>query len=98
MGNKQGRPSKYSAEIQKQADEYVKGGYEMVGDAIPSILGMAYRLGVCRQTLHNWAAANEDFLYTFVPCSDQRHLLALNKELSGEFNPLIARLILSNHA
>ena len=97
MATKKGRPTLYSTEMQKLADNYIDGGYEDSGDAIPSIAGMASRLGVTRQTLYNWRNEHGQFLDTLEQCECEQERVTLSKGLKGEFNASIAKLILHNH-
>lgn len=91
------RPTKYNAKVQAQADAYVSGGYEAVGDAVPSVVGLAGELGVTRATLRNWADEHEQFLTTLDNCRERQERVALSKGLKNEFNSAIVKLLLANH-
>lgn len=92
-----GRPTDYSAQAQAMADEYVTGGYEIAGDVIPSVVGLARILGKPSKTLYAWAERNADFRNTLDVCKDSQHRIALNHGLSGVFNATITKLVLANH-
>jgi hypothetical protein len=51
------RPTEYKQEYCEQVIEYGKQG--------KSVAWMAAELGVCKQTLHNWAEAHPEFLDAF---------------------------------
>jgi hypothetical protein len=83
--------------MQKRADEYVDGGYEECGDAVPSVVGLSCELGVKRDTLRDWAEKNEKFSATLDKCDSVQHRVALSGGLRGEFNAAITKLLLHNH-
>lgn len=97
-----GRPKgtgKYNATIQAAADRYVDA-FGMRGHLLPTIEGLAQVLGVTRRTLHNWDNESEkpDFFHTLGRLRCQQKITLLEKGLTGEFNPAIAKLMLSaNH-
>ena len=90
-----GRPSKYNAEMQAQADDYVLNWSER--DNVPSRAGLCCWLGIVRSTSFEWEAAYPEFSDT-VKAVDvlQEHIL-LNKGVTGEFNAPIAKLLLNAH-
>jgi hypothetical protein len=92
-----GRPTKYSEDMQAQADAYVDGGYESCNDAVPSTSGMAFELGVSRQTLYDWADKHSAFLDTLDRCSQIQERRALSGGLRNEMNASIVKLLLANH-
>ena len=48
------RPTKWNKQIEEKALAYIDD-YQMYGDMIPSIEGMAEHLGLHRDTLYDWA-------------------------------------------
>jgi len=60
---KKGRPSKYSAQVQKRADTYLDD-FKDHGHAVPSITSLAEVLKLSVRTLHTWANDKPDFLHT----------------------------------
>ena len=92
-----GRPTKYNAEIQQKADDYVNGGYEACGDIVPSIAGLACELHVCRPSLYLWGEEHKAFSYTLDRLKQTQERLLLSGSLSGQHNATIAKLMLHNH-
>jgi hypothetical protein len=92
-----GRPTKYTPEAQAAADAYVSGGFQNVGDVVPSVAGMACELDVARSTLYLWADTHPDFSDTLRRCEQVQERIALNRGLVGEFNSAITKLLLANH-
>ncbi len=93
-----GRPSAYSEEMLKNAKAYVEN-YEVTGDCVPSIAGMACELGVCENTIQAWSRDEEkkEFLSTLGDLKAKQHRVTLNKGLLGDFNAAITKLLLYNH-
>lgn len=93
-----GRPSKYSPEMIDKALEYIEN-YKELGDAVPSVVGLACELGVAEKTVYNWAneKGNEDFLQTLGIIASAQHRKALSGGITGEFNSAITKLLLHNH-
>lgn len=95
--NPVGRPSKYNAELQAKADEYVLFGYEEQGDLIPSLAGLCCYLGVVRSTAHDWRGKHPEFSGTLEAIEVKQENIALNGALAGRLNATIAKLVLANH-
>ncbi len=91
-----GRPSKLG-ECLIKAKEYLLGGYEAVGEVIPSKAGLACYLAVHRSTLYEYAKQSEEFSDTLEGILALQESKLINKSLSGEFNPTISKLMLANH-
>lgn len=93
-----GRPSKYTEELLKRAEEYLRL-WESLGHKIPSVAGLAVHLKVSRETIHTWAKEEEKERFSDI----YRELLAIqeltlsNNGLSGDFNATISKLILTKH-
>ena len=65
---------------------------------IPTKTEFAKILGVRKKTILAWGKLNQDFGMALNRIHSEQKQKVLNKGLSGEYNPLIARLILStNH-
>lgn len=92
-----GRPTKYTPEIQKKADEYVQGGFLAEGDVVPSQAGLALILDLDRQTIHNWKSAHPEFFDTLERISYLQEKISLNGGLKGDLNSTIVKLLLANH-
>lgn len=86
----------YNEEVQKIADEYLEK-YEEEGAAMPSISGLAVKLGVTRQTLYNWSEQFETFgAYHDRLMATQENVL-WDKGLRNEYNAALVKLALGNH-
>ena len=90
------RPSKYNETIQKKANDYLKN-HEKYGDVVPSTCGLAVFLDISEKTCYNWGDAHPIFLQTLDGIQAKQKNLLLNKGLSGDFQPTIAKLMLANH-
>ncbi|MEX9845540.1 DNA-packaging protein [Providencia rettgeri] len=93
---KMGRPSKFAESLVK-AKEYLMGGYETVGDVIPSVAGLACYLGVSRKTVYEWVKESTDLSDTLEGILAMQENKLINKGLNGDFNPTITKLMLANH-
>ncbi|EPI2106718.1 DNA-packaging protein [Providencia rettgeri] len=93
---KMGRPSKFAESLGK-AKEYLMGGYETVGDVIPSVAGLACYLGVSRKTVYEWVKESTDLSDTLEGILAMQENKLINKGLNGDFNPTITKLMLANH-
>lgn len=93
-----GRPSHYSDEIARKSRQYLQT-YEELGDAVPSIAGLAIYLERSRSTLYEWSKQEDkkefaDILDTIVATQER---VALSKGLKGDFNATIVKLLLGKH-
>jgi hypothetical protein len=93
---KMGRPSKFAESLAK-AKEYLMGGYETVGDVVPSVAGLACYLGVSRKTVYEWVKESTDLSDTLEGILAMQENKLINKGLNGDFNPTITKLMLANH-
>jgi len=94
--NPVGRPTKYSDDLQRQADEYIFK-YTEVGDVIPSRVGLCCYLGISKQTSFQYEKDYPEFLATLSCIEAMQERTALNRGLDGTFNAAITKLVLSNH-
>lgn len=94
-----GRPTKYEGEATlKKTEEFLKGGFATLMNVIPTIEGLAEYLGVACSTVELWATKYEDFSGALERIKKKQKDIIINRGLDGEFNPTIAKLILSaNH-
>lgn len=93
-----GRPTKLTEEAIDQAIYYINGGYEVLGHAIPSVVGMSIALNITRSALYRWAeeegSAFKDILED---CNTRQHEILISKGLQSDFNPTICKLVLGKH-
>ena len=95
--NPPGRPSKYTPELQIQAEWYADN-WATTGDVIPSQVGLAVHLGVAESTISLWANDEDKPLFsgTLSKIAARQHNTALNKGLTGDFTAPITKLVLHN--
>lgn len=93
-----GRPTVYSADLLKRARGYLTA-YKDMGDAIPSIAGLACVLGVTRETCHTWRndPDKSEFSDILAELLQRQERELVNRGLGGDFNSTITKLILSKH-
>ena len=114
-GKKTGRPTKYTAAIQKKADGYLatcgnefwdyhktqgekSDSYERrVKITLPTIEGLAKYLGVNRSTLYEWRDNHTTFSDTLEEILAEQKKMIIEHGLNGDYNPTIAKLILSSN-
>ena len=90
--NPVGRPTKYSPEMQAQAEEYLET-YADLGDVVPTFVGLALHLDVTTKTIYNWATEEKpEFLRIFTRVEQMQHRGLVNGGLSGGFNPAITKI------
>ncbi len=93
---KVGRPSELS-ECLIKAKEYLLGGYEIFGDVVPSVAGLACYLGKSREAMYEYARKDNEFSDTLEAIKTVQENKLINKGLTGEFNSPIVKLMLANH-
>lgn len=95
--NKMGCPSKLNHELIAKANEYLYGGYELVGDVIPSLAGLACYLGIARSTIYEYEKINSEFSDIVEAILSLQENKLINKGLIGDFNASVTKLILTKH-
>lgn len=94
-----GRPSKITPELIQQAWDYLNITSSVSrGQLLPTIEGLALAIGVDRSTLQDWEKqkGNEFSIILDKLRSAQAEKLIQNA-LTGNYNPTIAKLLLSKH-
>lgn len=91
-----GRPSIYAEKLE-QSKKYLMGGWQEIGDSIPSLAGLACYLGVARETLYDWKSKEKAFSDILNEILTLQERTLLNGGLSKDFNPIITKLVLSKH-
>lgn len=93
-----GRPTKYTKATNTKAIHYLEN-YNSLGDAIPSIAGLADYLQTDRVQVQKWGKHkdNGEFSCTLDRLKTRQERVLLCKGLTGDFNSNIVKLALGNH-
>ena len=91
-----GRPSIMESKYE-DAKKYLMGGWQEVGDMIPSVAGLACYLGVSREIIYNWKDKDETFFNILRSILTLQERTLLNGGLGKDFNPVITKLVLGKH-
>ena len=92
------RPSTYSDDMPEKVLDYVEN-YELAGDLLPSVEGLADHLSVHRDTIYEWAKHEDKaaFSDTLEALKRKQKKILMEKGLVGEYNPTITKLMLSHN-
>lgn len=86
-------------QLVKQSNE--EKGYEMYENKLkvnlPTIEGLALYLKVSVKTLYNWEENHEEFLQVMGELRQKQASSLINNGLSGDYNPTIAKVLLTKH-
>ena len=94
-----GRPTKYKPEVIIELNEYLQ---EAIPEnmAIPTVEGIALKLGISKKTLYNWAKKNPEFLHALGKLKMMQKEALVKTGIFGgkEINQAIVGLLLKvNH-
>lgn len=64
---------------------------------IPTIEGLSIRLGINKTTIYDWESKYEEFSHDIDKVRALQAERLLNKGLSGDYNPTIAKVLLTKH-
>lgn len=110
-----GRPTKYSLDMVKKAEEYLALCIDEVEDYhatrgeksdsykrilnvnLPTIEGLALHLGIRKDTVFEWEKIHEEFSDFMVKLRNKQADVLQRKGLSGDYNPVIAKVLLTKH-
>ena len=96
MAQSRGRPTKYTQEIQKKADDYVNHLPE--DEVVHSVEGLADHISVARSTVYKWRDEIEEFSDTLEAILRKQAKALLNRGLTGEFNAPMTKMLMNvNH-
>ena len=91
-----GRPTKMTAALMRKAAKYVDV-YESLDEKVPSIAGLASYIDVNRSTAQDWRGSSPDFSAIVERILEKQELKLLSNGLTGDYNPTIAKLMLTKH-
>lgn len=64
---------------------------------LPTIEGLALYLGIARDTVYEWEKEHKEFSDIIGVLRSQQANMLINNGLSGNYNPTIAKVLLSKH-
>lgn len=102
-GNEGGRPTKFTADTLKIAQEYIADCEDSTDDngrlnvSLPTVAGLAIRLGVSRETIYAWKSEDKEFSDVYQELMAKQEVQLLNNGLSSKYNSNIVKLMLGKH-
>ena len=94
--DKGGRPTKLTDELKAKAELYLTD-YLSNEDIVPSVAGLACYLEISRSSLYNYKDENARFLDIVERVELLQEKMLVNGGLMGDFNPTIAKLMMTKH-
>jgi hypothetical protein len=94
--NPVGRPNELLPMLEK-AKAYLLGEWEIIGDVIPSIAGLACYCGKTREAIYNYQRESTEFSDIVSSILALQENKLLNGGLNGSMNASITKLILTKH-
>jgi len=102
-----GRPTTYTEDMLENSIQYLelfdlkRGDRECTVDqeVIPSVVGLCRYIKRSKSTVYSWIKDEDkkDFLDIVNAIEESQHISLVSGGLSGGYNPLITKLILSKH-
>lgn len=100
-----GRPTVYSEELVKKAQEYIESAKLAKQNAKesnkkvtpPNIADLSIHLGISRKTLYNLGEEHDEFLHILEQVMALQEDMLLDYGLLGEYNSTITKLMLTKH-
>jgi len=94
------RPTKYNEEILEKARDYIDNFYpDGVTEILPTIAGLATRLGVRRNTIYDWMSHEdkEEFSNIAERIMTMQEQMLVTGGLTNKFSSVITKLMLTKH-
>lgn len=97
-----GRPTLYSPEILTKTEEYINSCEDYKDEKgknvnLPTLEGLSYFLKVHKDTINEWRKVHEEFSVVIGDLLAKQARQLVNKGLSGDYNPTIAKVLLTKH-
>lgn len=98
-----GRPSEYKSEYIGMVEHYLADKEDTLTEQgklqvrLPTTDGFARYLGVARSSLYLWEKSHPEFSDALDKIRNEQQERLLNMGLSGDYNPTIAKLVLSSN-
>lgn len=90
-----GTNSKWDQDTCTKSYEYINGGYDELGDALPSVEGLANCLGVSRNTLYKWKDTKPAFREVMEAMETGHTRVTMNKACNGDIPSNLGMMLLS---
>lgn len=91
------RPTKLTKCYLETARDYSEHWEEKYNQTVPSIVGLANHLGVARSTIYEHAKRSREFQDILDRIQSQQEEVLFTGSLTGKFNPVISKLMLTKH-
>ena len=90
-----GRPTKLTPELKEEAKAYLEELNVSISTLLPTVEGMALRLGISRDTIYEWEKQDKQFSDIVNDLRSKQGEKLIQNALAGRYNASIAKLILS---
>jgi hypothetical protein len=99
LGNRGGRPTKYTPELVEAAWDYVYGGYLQCDDEFPNVAGLGLVIGVSRETITEWRKApdKKEFSDIYSAMMQRQQQLLLKNGVNCKWSSKVTCLLLGKH-
>ena len=92
-----GRPCELNEAVIEKSWLYLKGGYRVQRNTVPSVAGLAFALGKSRDTMYEWATQNDEFSDILKCIATTQEMLLIDGGLNGDFNAPFAKMLMTKH-
>lgn len=88
---------RYKPKIKDGIDTGETEAYLVDITKIPTIEGLAYYLEINKTTIYEWCKVHEEFSNVIGDLQSKQANALINKGLSGDYSPVIAKVLLTKH-
>lgn len=101
-----GRPTIYGEEMLEKTQTYIDSCVDFPEDReaglpktvnLPTLEGLAYHLKINKDTIQEWRKVHPEFSVLLGDLLAKQALSLVNNGLSGNYNPTIAKVLLTKH-